>query len=222
MIPKVLQEVADYLIESDFQLVSTGQDARQDSNQSETKIVQLLQNSEHNEDWTVYSPNIARRDNRAWYDAKIKDYYVDIKISECTRNDNTNAKMAIYYFITGKTPDNTQVRENIFFRDMKHYENPDENRDYYYLIVNKNNLNDIFVVSLKGLNHAFPSHNNMPFQSNWDKCRNPVNRNWQEAKEFLLSTWAEAITKCIEKYSEGMLRYYPEFFEKFENEKTRF
>ena len=115
MIPTILQEVADYLSENDFDLVSSGQDARQDSSASETKIIQILQNSKNNQRWRVISPNIERRDNRAWYDAKIGDYYVDIKISECTSNDNTNAKMAIYYFITGREPGSTQVRESIFF-----------------------------------------------------------------------------------------------------------
>ncbi len=92
MIPTILQEVADYLSENDFDLVSSGQDARQDSSASETKIIQILQNSKGNQRWRVISPNIERRDNRAWYDAKIGDYYVDIKISECKSNDNTNAK----------------------------------------------------------------------------------------------------------------------------------
>ena len=174
MIPTILQEVADYLSEYDFNLVSSGQDGRQHSSASETKIIQILQNSKYNQKWRVISPNIERRDNRAWYDAKIGDYYVDIKISECTSNDNTNAKMAIYYFITGREPGSTQVRESIFFRDMRNYESSSEDRDYYYLVINKNKLDDVFIVSLKGLKDAHPAHNNMPFQSNWDKCRIPV------------------------------------------------
>ena len=105
---------------------------------------------------------------------------------------------------------------------MRNYESPSEDRDYYYLVINKNKLDDVFVVSLKGLKDAHPAHNNMPFQSNWDKCRIPVERNWEQAKLFLLGTWAEAIKKGIEKYSEGMIKHYPEFFKEFNDKKREY
>ena len=34
---------------------------------------------------------------------EINDYFCDIKISDLKRSDNTGAKQAIYYFLTGIT-----------------------------------------------------------------------------------------------------------------------
>lgn len=211
MIPPDLIDVARYLSDLDFQLVTSAQDARRDSGDSETHVVQLLQNSHM---WRVFSPNVDRGNNRTWYDAKINDFYVDIKISECSANDNTNAKKAIYYLLTGKPPEKVPDMEKRFFRAMRDSESPDETRDYYYLIVNKRDLSDIFVVNLKGLPHASPSANNMPFQANWGRCRKPRERSWHEARDFLLNAWAESIRRATKKYREGMVACYPEFFDK--------
>lgn len=209
MIPPVLKEVVDYLSKADFQLVTTGQDGRLSSSQSERHVVQLLQNSNR---WNVFSPNVERGNNRTWYDVRIDNFYVDIKISACKTSDNTNAKKAIYYFLTGKPPEQVSNTESKFFQEMRKHESPDENRDYYYLIINKNDLSDVFAVNLKGLPHTSPNGRNLPFQSNWGKCRTPENRNWRDARDFLLSAWAKSIRKAIDGHRKGMMAHYPELF----------
>lgn len=140
-------------------------------------------------------------------------FYVDIKVSECRSSDNTNAKKAIYYLLTGKPPDEVPDQESIFFAKMKENERADETRDFYFLVVNKLNTGDVFVVSLKGLSHVVPSTNNQPFQSNWGRCHDNTDRDWNEAKSFLLTKWAESQQKVLDKYAKGMVRYYPQFFE---------
>ena len=210
MIPSVLLEVESYLQNNEVKLPSGGEDLRADSSRAEKQVVQFLQNAGSWDE--VYSPAVDSGNNRSWYDARIEGYFVDIKISQCKASDNTNAKKAIYYFLTGVKADHVPHNTDQFFKSMKKKERPDEKRDYYYLIVNKNKPTDVLFVSLKGLAHCMPAPNNLPFQSNWGKCRKQKERTWAEAKDFLLSAWADSIKELIKKQQNGMPKTYPEFF----------
>ena len=210
MIPQVLMDVRDYLRSKQLTLATGSEDPRQDSAKAETQVVQILQNANR---WRVVSPNVETNLNRSWYDALINNLYVDVKISTCRTYDNTNAKKAIYWFLTGLDPDKTTSNTaKVFFPDMKSNESPSQTRDYYYVIVNKENTSDVFVVSLKGIADCRPSNNNPPFQAKWGDCRAPVKRTWHEARNFLLSNWAFSIAKDMELLSLGMPRSYPQFF----------
>ena len=213
MIPKVLLEVRDYLRDQRIVLSTGSASKRSDSSDSERIVVSHIQNAQtHNRQrWNTLSPNIGSSSGTNWYDIMIEDCYVDIKISECNSSDNTNAKQAVYWFITGEIKSFCSQRRYLFSR-MRANENPNESRDFYYLIVNKNNTSDVFIVSLKGISTLVPNGNNRPFQAQWHKCREPVSRTWSEAKNFLLGKWAESIHKEIES-NNHMLRHYPEYFE---------
>ncbi len=215
MIPQDLIDAADYLkgktADINALIADTeGRDARVASAILEDGIVDLLQAANR---WEVISPNLAGTNNRSWYDCKINDCFCNIKISELKTNDNTNAKMAIYYLLTGQEPIGISDKNKYIFALMKKNESPDKNRDYYYFVVNKADPADIFPVSLRGLAHYVPNPTNQPFQSNWDSCRTPVTRTWQEAKEFLLTQWATSISRNIANETMGMPTSYPEYFE---------
>ena len=214
MIPQVLFDAADYL-KGKATTVSSGIDARADSGLSENVIIKLLQDAKK---WNINSPNADddNNNNRFWYDCKIDDCFCNIKVSALKSNDNTNAKKAIYYLLTGQEPIGISDKNTIFFDQMRQNENPDESRDYYYFVINKSDLSDVFPVSLKGLAHCQPASANPPFQSNWDKCREPVPRSWQEAKEFLLTQWAISIGNNINNLTQGMPVFYPEYFEDYD------
>ena len=95
---------------------------------------------------------------------------------------------------------------------MKKNEKPDEKRDFFYIIINKNDTSDVFILSLKGLKKLQAAPNNLPFQCNWSQNRESAGRSWQEAKDFLLRKWAEGITKKLENVKKGMPWSYPEYF----------
>ena len=95
---------------------------------------------------------------------------------------------------------------------MKLLESPCETRDFYYLIINKQNPSDSFVVSLKGIKNVRSNPRNQPFQCKWNSSRSFENRNWEEAKQYLLKNWAESIKKEIELAEQGMPIHYPEYF----------
>ncbi len=212
MIPKVLSDVTDYLQGQNLTLPVTSTGARASSAEAESYIIRQIQNSHI---CKVTDLNIVGKNNTSWADVKIDDCFCDIKISTTRTADNTNAKKHVYYFLTGQDPDTNSVssQESKIFKLMRENENVDENRDFYYLIVNKNNLDDIFVVSLKTIATLNPNPSNMPFQAKWRDCRVPVSRTWSEAREFLLGTWAESIKRKQKALAEGMPVAYPEFFE---------
>lgn len=209
MIPKVLLEVVEALKKSSLKLPVGSGDSRRDSSEAEEKIIAYLQNQKR---WDIHSPNIGSGENRSWYDLSIEGLLCDIKVSALKGgNDNTNAKDAIYYLLTGSTdaPRNTDQ----YFLELAKNLQPDEERDFYYLVVKKPNADDAFFVSLKGIAEIKPAHNNPPFQCNWDKSREPVERSWNDAKEFLLETWAKSISKGVENELKGMPISFPDYFE---------
>lgn len=210
LIPVVLQEAAGFLSNSSFELPSGTGDSRRDSGVGENTVVQLLQNAQR---WKVTSENVGKSTNRAPYDMTFENVLVDIKISGMKGQDNTNAKGAIYYLLTGEDGKNTPIptHNKPFWKSLKENENPDERRDFYYLIVNKNDTSDVFVVSLKHITKVTPASENPPFQAKWDDCRVSTKRTWEEAKTYLLGKWAESIKRKQESLK-VMPTYYPEFF----------
>jgi len=209
MIPKVLQEVAQAITDGFTQLPFGGADPRGDSMVAESVIVAWLLNRQR---WNITSPNIDSTHNRSWYDLKIDGLYCDIKVSKLRGNDNTNAKKAVYYLLTGKDPDGVSNQHSRFFKAMRENENEDEERDFYFIVVSKLDRS-AFIVSLKGIAELTPSSNNPPFQCKWDNCRAPTQRTWQQARQFLLECWAASIQKGIAIWKNGMPAQYPGFFE---------
>ena len=213
LFPRVLVEIEDFLQYNEVELSISGRDGRLDSAGAEEAIFEKLKASGR---WNVSSPNETGH-TRAWYDMKViegmTEYFVDIKVSNFSSADNTNAKKATYYLLTGLSPEGVPDQDGPFFESMRANDNPDEDRDYYYLVVNKNNPRDAFLCSLKTLTQVTSNPSNLPFQANWDKNRDAIYRSWQEAKNWLLSYWAVSLQKKIENTMVGMPKHYPEFFE---------
>jgi hypothetical protein len=61
---------------------------------------------------------------------------------------------------------------NILFNSLKDKKyNMNNKKDYYFIVLNKTNTNDIIINSVKGLTILTPNINNLPFQVCWDKNR---------------------------------------------------
>ena len=210
LIPSELEAAAKYLGQQKMTLPSGGGDSRGDSSAGESTVIQVLQNAQK---WNIVGSNIGTSTNRAPYDMEFEGLLVDVKISSLTGADNTNAKSAIFYLLTGETKHPTHTKP--FWEMLRARETPDEARDFYYLIVNKNDTSDVFAVSLKHITEVIPNPRNQPFQANWGNCRYPVERTWQEAKQYLLGMWAKSIHREAELLNEGMPAYYPEIFSQY-------
>jgi len=95
----------------------------------------------------------------------------------------TNEILNIY---NKKSYENSKMCD-ILFNKIKNKEyNKNNKKDYYFIVINKNNYNDIIVNSLKGLTILSPNINNLPFQICWNKNRNFKYENIQiKIKKFI-------------------------------------
>ncbi|MDA7984225.1 MAG: hypothetical protein MPJ52_01505 [Alphaproteobacteria bacterium] len=216
MIPDEIQKVCEYLRDRDLPLPEGSRNTRRDSSIAEDRVVDLLRQGEERGELNFDIQQAPSE--KDWYDVKIGGYYCDIKISNLKSTDNTNAKRAIYYFLTGQNPAEEKVppQASAFFPRMLENESPDEGRDFYYIIIGKTDR-DVFPVTLKTAREFKPSASNLPFQCNWDKNREPVERSWQEAKDYLLTQWAESLRRLVTNVLKGMPKSYPQYFRDLED-----
>ncbi len=185
--PKKLKEIEKFLIKESFNLSSLYNDGRINSSLNEDEIIKLL----------IKNFEIDIPKSREWYDFSFNEkgifYPVNIKVTDTTHSDNLNCKLGIYYCLTGKIPDFPNETSWSNFFSFLSKEIRSNNRDYYFLIVNKKNNNDIFINSLKSLNILQPNGNNLPFQCLWDKNRKPENRSYEDAKKMILTFFGKSI-----------------------------
>jgi hypothetical protein len=118
-----------------------------------------------------------------WYDITVFDVIsgwlpVNIKTTTTLTKDNTgNLAMCVYAY-TNEILDLNKSYENgkmssILINKLKDKEyNCISKKDYYFIVLNKKNSNDIIINSVKGLSLLTPNINNLPFQICWNKNRN--------------------------------------------------
>jgi len=153
---------------------SYSNDGRINSCMDEDKIIKLL--------ISEFKDRIIKPKFRMWYDILLFDYLygwipVNIKSTTMLTSDNTgNLTMCVYAY-TNQILDINKSFENgkmskILFSKLKNKEyNYKHKKDYYFIVFNKNDSNDIIINSLKGLNILTPNINNLPFQICWNKNR---------------------------------------------------
>ncbi|MDC8938112.1 hypothetical protein [Metamycoplasma hyosynoviae] len=145
---------------------------------------------------------------------KIIHFFVlsNLKISNLNLNssDNLNCKIGMYFCLTGKIPAfSNEINWSNFL--IKLYSNmEDNNRDYYFLVINKENNRDIFFNSLKKLYELNPNGNNLPFQCVWNKNREKVNRTYEESKNFIMKNFYKSAKKRAKLFFD---------FEEYKNKK---
>lgn len=193
-IPNLLIQIVEFLKNHPVILSKQSRDGRINSAFNEDEIFHLLESH-----FAINRPNM-----RDWVDFSFYEndifYPVNIKVSTTKTTDNLNCKLGIYYALTGKIPPfSNGVSWECYFKNLK--ENMQENsKDYYFLIINKDNPNDVFASSLKCLESILPNGNNLPFQAKWDNNRNIIKRDFESAKAFLLGTFEQSLKLRAEAY----------------------
>lgn len=188
-LPQELLNIRNFLSNYDFTLSHTSSDWRIDSAINEWEITNIL-----SKNFNILLPR-----DRERYDFAIQSwnrfYPVNIKVSDTTHNDNLNCKLWIYYALTWKLPNfpNETSREN-FLTKLKQ-DLQDNSADYYFLVINKTNLSDIILTSLKWLESLVPNWNNLPFQCQRNNNRRFIVRDFSEIKAFILTTFWDSIQK---------------------------
>ncbi|WRA71793.1 restriction endonuclease [Helicobacter pylori] len=186
MIPTQLNEIAEFLKTNPYHLSQPLQDGRLNSSVNEEEILNTIKD---------YFP-IQLPKAREWWDFSFKEndifYPVNIKTTTTKTADNLNGKLGIYYALCGLVPEfNNEIAWEKYFQKLRKDLGKNTNRDYYFLIINKNDPKDIFINSLKGIQILQP--NNLPFQCKWDNNRKIVQRSFIESKNFILSALAKSV-----------------------------
>jgi len=157
IMPKELKEIVAFLKSENIKLSAKNRDGRINSSFNETRILDILS--------TKFKIEIPR--SRGWFDFAIQEeefYPVNIKITDATHADNLNCKLGLYYGLTGRIPSfPNEISWNKYFEFLKKDLNKND-KDYYFLVINKQNNKDIFLNSLKSLAVLQPNGNNLPFQ----------------------------------------------------------
>lgn len=153
---------------------------------------------------------------RMWYDFSIYDNIlleyipINIKTTNTFTHDNTgNLAMCVHAY-TNETLDiersynNGKMSKILIDKIKKKHWNNKHKKDYYFLVLNKNNSNDIIINSLKGLNVLTPNAHNLPFQVCWDKNRIFTYKNTNKCVELFINclkrqkpTWKDSFIKDI-------------------------
>jgi hypothetical protein len=76
----------------------------------------------------------------------------------------------------------------------------DTNKDYYFLIINKNDTNDVFINSLKQVSTLQANGNNLPFQIKWCDNKVMIAKSFDESKKLLLETLGKSIKLRADAY----------------------
>ncbi|WP_120906555.1 restriction endonuclease [Helicobacter pylori] len=186
MIPTQLNEIAEFLKTNPYSLSQPLQDGRLNSSVNEKEILNTIKD---------YFP-IQLPKAREWWDFSFEEnkifYPVNIKTTTTKTADNLNGKLGIYYALCGLVPEfNNEIAWEKYFQKLHKDLGTNTNRDYYFLIINKNDPKDVFINSLKGIQTLQP--NNLPFQCKWDDNRKIIQRDFDESKNFILSALAKSV-----------------------------
>ncbi|WRC81797.1 restriction endonuclease [Helicobacter pylori] len=186
MIPTQLNEIAEFLKTNPYSLSQPLQDGRLNSSVNEEEILNTIKD---------YFP-IQMPKAREWWDFSFEEndifYPVNIKTTTTKTADNLNGKLGIYYALCGLVPEfNNEIAWEKYFQKLHKDLGTNTNRDYYFLIINKNDPKDIFINSLKDIQTLQP--NNLPFQCKWDNNREIIQRDFDGSKNFILSALAKSV-----------------------------
>ncbi|GAA9178351.1 hypothetical protein Taiwan44_14020 [Helicobacter pylori] len=186
MIPTQLNEIVEFLKTNPYNLSQPLQDGRLNPSVNEEEILNAI---------NIFFP-IQLPKAREWWDFSFEEndifYPVNIKTTTTKTADNLNCKLGIYDALCGLLPTlNNEIAWEKYFQKLHKHLGKNTDRDYYFLIINKNDPKDIFINSLKGVQTLQP--NNLPFQCKWDNNREIIQRDFDGSKNSILSVSAKSV-----------------------------
>lgn len=175
-LPLILYIVQKYLKNTSLTLSFTTQDGRVNSSIDEMSIINALN--------VKFEKKIKVPNSRMWYDILLFDNLigwipVNIKSTTTLSHDNTGNLTTCVYAYTDTEFDfeknenfeNGEMSVLLIDKIKRGFLNRKNKKDYYFLVVNKMNPNDVIINSMKGLTFLRSNVNNLPFQVCWNKNR---------------------------------------------------
>jgi len=175
-LPLIMYKIQNYLKLQAFQFSTQNEDGRINSCIDEDEVIKILIEK--------FDEKIKKPKIRMWYDILAFDYMygwlpINIKTTTTITSDNTgNLAMCVYAYTDeildihrDKSYENGKMSDILFNKLKTKNYNRNHKKDYYFIVLNKNNASDVIVNSVKGLTILTPNINNLPFQVCWDKNR---------------------------------------------------
>jgi len=175
-LPLIMNKLKAHLLKSNLIFAKENEDGRINSCIDEDVIIRLLVEK--------FETRIIKPKIRMWYDILAYDNYygwipINIKTTTTKTSDNTgNLAMCVYAYtneeldLQKESSYNNGKMSKILFDKIKNGEfNKKPKKDYYFLVLDKENNENIIINSVKGLVTLTPNINNLPFQVIWCKNR---------------------------------------------------
>ena len=220
-LPSILYYIQRLLLQEKVVFNQQNADGRINSCMDENTVLTFLQSQ-------LLPEQIRIPKKRMWYDVLLHDEEagwipVNIKTTTTTTSDNTgNLAMCVQAYTDEimefdinetdtiiKPYTNGKMSEILMRKLQERSYNRRENKDYYFLVLNKCVPEDIIINSVLGLSVLTPNINNLPFQICWAKNREyvpkPIEKNIQMFLECLKKpkpSWKELFLTEIRKIKE--------------------
>jgi hypothetical protein len=207
-LPNSIKYAQKILLSQSINISELTNDGRINSNLDEDEIKKVLKKELKDR---LYIP-----DDRHWYDISILDYQygvlpINIKSTTTISCDNIGNLSILLYSLTEhkmrlkkKSYNNGDVSRHLLTYLKNKNFTKNYKRDYYFIVINKNNPKDIIINSIKGLNTLTSNNNNLPFQVNWSKNRDFKYKNINNIVDLIIKTiqkpkpsWQETFLKEI-------------------------
>ena len=191
-LPVELLESVKYLSGA-VTISSKHEDGRINSIDDEDMVLELLTEKYGEE-------NVVKPPPRSWWDLKLFGYHTNIKSSDFTNSasDNFSSKAAMLFALTDLPESEVEINGwQKWQTALKNNSGKENNRDYYIIVIDKS-TGKVYLQTLKSLQVLTPNGNNLPFQINWARNTEIVERSYEEAYEFLVGCFKQSVMKKIE------------------------
>lgn len=210
ILDRIQNHLSEALRDNIVQLAHDGGDGRVDSQKSEAEITKTLAlqfrtDQYFRDNGLSFEPAPARH----WYDFRVRGpnelfLPVNVKISSFRGSDNLSSKEGLFYAMTGVDPKKVPHAKNPkrpwginswepYCAAMAHHFGANKSADYYFLVINKRDVGNVFWTSLRQMATLDPNGSNLPYQANWAKNMQRVERTWEESAAFLMGVFREAL-----------------------------
>jgi hypothetical protein len=168
LMPIIFYQIKNYLHSCSVKFSKQTSDGRINSSLDEETILELL-----NKKFKIHIPK-----TRNWYDFLVMSngiwFPVNIKTTTMKTSDNTgNVSMLVYAYTNYemdlyKSYKNGEMSKILIKNIKKSNYNYNKYKDYYFLVLDKNDNTNIVINSIKGLSILTSNNNNLPFQIKWN------------------------------------------------------
>ena len=194
-LPEELIEAVEYL-SGIVTISSRHEDGRINSIEDEDMVLELL-SEQYGEE------NVIKPPPRSWWDLKLFGYHTNIKSSDFTNSasDNFSSKTAMLFALTDLPESEVEINGwQKWQTALKNNSGTENNRDYYIIVIDKSTGN-VYLQTLKSLQVLTPNGNNLPFQIDWARNTEIVERSYEEAYEFLVGYLKKSVRKRLEQHA---------------------